>query len=78
MSATTFAFYAWDKRAARLDRRRVPERTLHLLELLGGWPGGLLGMRLLHHKRQKTAYRVVFWIIVAAHLSAWGWWIASG
>ena len=46
MSLITFAVYYLDKRAARLGRPRTPEVTLHVLELLGGWPGALLAQRL--------------------------------
>ena len=45
MSAVTFMAYGWDKRRARTGGRRVPERTLQTLALLGGWPGALLGRR---------------------------------
>lgn len=38
-SVVTYATYAWDKRAAIKKRRRVSEKTLHWLALLGGWPG---------------------------------------
>lgn len=36
MSVVAFALYAWDKRAAKRRRRRVPERILHLVALSGG------------------------------------------
>jgi uncharacterized membrane protein YsdA (DUF1294 family) len=45
MSLITFVVYYLDKRAARLGRPRTPEATLHVLELLGGWPGALLAQR---------------------------------
>ena len=65
---------AIDKRAARLNRRRIPEARLHLVELLGGWPGSLIARKLLRHKTRKLRYRVTFWLIAAVHLAAWiGW-----
>ena len=71
MSLITFVVYYLDKRAARLGRSRTPEATLHLLELLGGWPGALLAQRLIRHKNAKVGYQVVFWLIVAAHVVGW-------
>jgi uncharacterized membrane protein YsdA (DUF1294 family) len=72
MSAVTFVAFAVDKRAAGRGRRRVPERTLHTLELLGGWPGAALGVHLLRHKSSKRTYLVVFWAIGLLHALAWG------
>lgn len=71
MSLLCLAAYALDKRAARRGARRTPEATLHLLELLGGWPGALLGQRLIRHKNSKLRYQIVFWGIVALHAAAW-------
>jgi len=71
MSAVAFIFYALDKRAARLGRPRTSEVTLHLLELLGGWPGAFLAQRLIRHKNAKVSYQIVFWLIVAAHVAGW-------
>jgi hypothetical protein len=45
----------------------VPEARLHLLELLGGWPGAFLAQRRLRHKCSKHSYQVVFWLIVLAY-----------
>lgn len=75
MSAATFAAYGTDKSRAVEDAWRVSERTLHVLEALGGWPGALLGQHFFRHKRQKTAYQAVFWPIVAVHTAFWIWWL---
>lgn len=53
MSLTSFVAYGVDKRWAAIGGRRVRERTLHLLGLLGGWPGGLVARRYFRHKTQK-------------------------
>jgi uncharacterized membrane protein YsdA (DUF1294 family) len=47
---------AWDKRQARLGRRRVPEARLAAPVFFGGLPGLLLGMRLWRHKTRKRAF----------------------
>ncbi len=67
--------YGLDKRKAKLAHRRIKENTLHLLELLGGWPGAFAAQRYFHHKTQKTSFQVVFWMIVALHIGLWTVWI---
>ncbi len=67
VSVLTFFIYWQDKSAARSDRWRTPESTLHTLDLLGGWPGGLLAQRAFRHKTNKTSFQVVFWLIVTVH-----------
>lgn len=76
-SAVTFVVYAVDKSAAADGRRRVRESTLHLLAWLGGWPGALLAQQLVRHKTQKVAFQIVFWLTVAVHCAAVGWWAAT-
>ncbi len=71
MSIVTAIAYVRDKRAARTRRRRTPEARLHLLELLGGWPGAFLAQRLIRHKNAKASYQVAFWAIVALHGAGW-------
>jgi uncharacterized membrane protein YsdA (DUF1294 family) len=78
VSAVTFVTYAVDKRQAMRQRRRVPERTLHLLELLGGWPGALAAQIIVRHKRRKTRYVLTFAAIVLIHLIAWTLWFVHG
>ena len=70
MSLITIAVYHHDKSAARAGARRIPEASLHLLELLGGWPGALLAQLFFWHKVKKLSYQLVFWIIVIAHCAA--------
>jgi uncharacterized membrane protein YsdA (DUF1294 family) len=67
VSIGTFALYAWDKRRARQGGQREPEKRLHLLELLGGWPGAFLAQRLARHKTAKPSFQFIFWLIVLLH-----------
>ena len=60
-----------DKRNARQDRRRIPENTLHAVELLGGWPGTLIAQQLFRHKTRKASYLVTLWLIIALHQLVW-------
>lgn len=67
LSTISATLYAIDKRRARAAAWRIPESTLHLSALAGGWPGALLAQRLARHKTRKTGFQVVFWSIVALH-----------
>jgi uncharacterized membrane protein YsdA (DUF1294 family) len=69
MSLICFIAYYRDKQFAIRGVQRTPEARLHLYELLGGWPGGLLAQRLFRHKNRKLAYQLKFWLIVLMHLS---------
>jgi uncharacterized membrane protein YsdA (DUF1294 family) len=66
--------HARDKNAARKGRRRTPERTLHLLELVGGWPGAIIAMLLFHHKIRKPSYLLVTGVIIAGWIAVAIWW----
>lgn len=71
MSLLAFVLYWRDKHSAKNAKWRIPEQQLHIVELLGGWPGALLGQQLLRHKTQKASFQVVFWLIVLAHQLYW-------
>jgi uncharacterized membrane protein YsdA (DUF1294 family) len=68
MSVLCFVCYFIDKRAAEKGLWRIPEKSLHILELLGGWPGAFMAQRLLRHKNRKPSYQLVFWLIVGIHV----------
>jgi uncharacterized membrane protein YsdA (DUF1294 family) len=65
-----------DKRAAVKDRRRFSELGLHLLELLGGFPGAYVAQNVFRHKTVKRSYKVVFWLIVLVHIAGWAWYLS--
>lgn len=70
MSAVAFVTYGVDKRrAGEFGARRVPERTLHLIGLLGGWPGALAAQRQFRHKTKKASFRLAFWFVVFLHVT---------
>lgn len=68
VSVAAFVVYGIDKRRAQRNRRRIPERNLHLLSLLGGWPGAFVGQRVFRHKTQKLSFQIVFLLCVILHL----------
>lgn len=72
-SVAAFVAYWLDKSAAKKDRWRTKESTLHFFALIGGWPGALAAQRLLRHKTQKASFQLVFWITVALNCGALGW-----
>ena len=69
-SVVCFTTYAVDKSAARAGRWRTSEQTLHLLALLGGWPGALIAQSLLRHKSKKTGFLLVFGTTVVINCCA--------
>ncbi len=73
ISLLTLIVYARDKSAARNNRWRTPENTLHLLALLGGWPGALLAQKLLRHKSSKQPFQWLFRVTVILNCAALGW-----
>ena len=56
--------FIYDKRVAIKNHRRVPERTLHVLELLGGVFANMVLMYSIHHKNRKFKYYGVTWVVM--------------
>lgn len=65
----TLVIYGADKMAARKAWCRVPESTLLVLGMLGGWPGAMIGQRLFRHKTQKQPFRTYFTVSVIVNIS---------
>ncbi|HEC6761392.1 TPA: DUF1294 domain-containing protein [Salmonella enterica subsp. enterica serovar Thompson] len=60
----TLAIYGIDKTAARKIWRRVPESTLLVFGVVGGWPGAIVGQQLFRHKTQKQPFKTYFIVSV--------------
>lgn len=73
VSLLTFSVYARDKSAAQKGAWRTSENTLHLLSLIGGWPGALIAQQKLRHKSQKQPFRFIFWITLLVNCGAFVW-----
>jgi uncharacterized membrane protein YsdA (DUF1294 family) len=67
LSLVALVLYRADKRAAQDGEWRTRESTLHLVALLGGWPGALAGRRLFRHKTRKQPFVTVLWLTVATN-----------
>ena len=73
MNLVTFLVFGLDKwKAKRKVKneavRRVPEKTLFLLSILGGSLGALLGMKAFHHKTLHKTFRFGIPIILALQI----------
>ena len=68
MNVLSFSLMGADKRRARGGARRVPEKRLFLLALLGGAFGGWLGMYVFHHKTKHWYFKLGFPAIAIAQL----------
>ena len=73
IGVVTFFVYAKDKRAAINVNWRVPEKTLHIFSVAGGWLGALIAQDKLRHKTQKQPFRAIYWLTVVINVTAFAW-----
>lgn len=64
ISLYAFGITVWDKICARLDKRRVPEKTLMITALLGGSASMYLTMQLIRHKTLHAKFMVGLPLII--------------
>ena len=69
MSIVTIVVYAMDKHKAANGKWRIPEATLHLFELLCGWPGAMLAQVIIRHKNAKVPFQLVFWTMLVINVA---------
>jgi uncharacterized membrane protein YsdA (DUF1294 family)/cold shock CspA family protein len=69
LSAAAYLTYMFDKSAAQHDEWRVPETNLHLLSLLGGWPGANAAQHFLRHKSKKVEFRIAHWAMTFLNIA---------
>lgn len=65
----TLILYGMDKMAAHKAWRRVPESTLLMFGVVGGWPGAIVGQQLFRHKTQKQPFKTYFIVSVIVSIS---------
>ncbi|SFC80674.1 Uncharacterized membrane protein YsdA, DUF1294 family [Polaromonas sp. OV174] len=78
LNLLTFCLYWIDKQAAQAGRWRTKEETLHLMGLLGGWPGAWLAHQVLRHKSRKAEFQATYWgtvLLNGAALLGWLFWL---
>ena len=68
INAVAFVLMHADKRRARKNRWRIPERTLIGTAVLGGSIGALLGMRCFRHKTRHLKFTLGIPAILAAQI----------
>lgn len=69
MSIIGYVSMAQDKQKAVKQKRRIPEKTLLTIALLGGCFGSFLGMRLRRHKTKHATFFIGLPILMLVHLS---------
>ena len=73
INASAFVLMLADKRKARKNRWRIPERTLILSALFGGSIGALLGMYTFRHKTKHLKFTLGIPAILIAQISLAIW-----
>ena len=67
------ALMGLDKRRARRGAWRISEKALFLPAVLGGALGGLLGMRVFHHKTKHWYFRFGLPALLIVQVILAGW-----
>ncbi len=68
LNLISFSLMAYDKRCAKVGKRRVPENTLFLSTACFGGLGGVLGMTLCRHKTKHWYFRLFFPLLLALQI----------
>jgi uncharacterized membrane protein YsdA (DUF1294 family) len=81
LNLATFTLFGLDKTLARAGRRRVAERRLLGLALLGGTPGAYAARAVFRHKTRKQPFSGHLFRIAALQVIggglALGWWLGG-
>jgi uncharacterized membrane protein YsdA (DUF1294 family) len=66
-----FLAFGYDKLKAKRGTWRVPEKSLVLFAVCGGWLGTWLGLKLFRHKSSKRSFQVKLALGTALNVLAW-------
>lgn len=69
--------YKVDKELATAGERRIAEKWMHCLDLLGGWPGAMFAQHAFRHKTIKMSFKAVYWLTVILNICALGIYITA-
>ena len=69
MNIASFALMGHDKRCACQGKWRVPEKTLFFVTACFGGLGGVLGMKVFHHKTQHWYFKVFFPVLLIVQIA---------
>lgn len=64
MNVVNFILMCYDKNEAKKHEWRISEKTFFIISLIGGSIGGLLGMKVFHHKTKKWYFKYGFLVIL--------------
>jgi hypothetical protein len=59
INVVTFIFFGIDKRKAIRQKWRIKENVLLTFSIFGGGIGSFIGMKVFHHKTQKTKFIIL-------------------
>ena len=73
VNVLAFVLMGLDKRRAKKNAWRIPERTLFLPVIFGGALRGVAGMRLFRHKTRHWYFQYGFPLLLLLQLAGAGW-----
>ena len=68
VNVIAFILYGLDKKYAREVRRRIPEKTLLGIALIGGAAGAWIGMQTFRHKTKHMSFRMLVPLFAVVHM----------
>lgn len=68
MSIVTFIMFGIDKFKAKHNKRRIKEKTLLELTILGGAIGSLIGRIIFRHKTNKIYFTIVIFLSIISQI----------
>ena len=71
INIVTFLIYGLDKWKAKRDARRISEKTLLTLAVIGGSIGAFAGMHYFHHKTLHWYFRYGLPLILVVQVALW-------
>jgi uncharacterized membrane protein YsdA (DUF1294 family) len=73
INVTAFAAFGIDKRRAARGQRRIAEKDLLLLAVIGGTVGAYLGRQRFRHKTRKPEFSMMLHLLALMQVSMLGW-----